>query len=149
MVMNPDDPLNGAIREGDPPFRSEKPPENALSNPIRFSAYFWLLLILNVAAAYSSAPFWIYDLPGSGSSAMILLYSPIAISLLFLMGSSSLVLPTVFLVSFLLLIATLSFLLRRSRIAIAVTPILVFLICLAQGLVFAWIIRGIDAIGHS
>jgi len=148
MVMTPDDAFDGAIREGDPPFGGRRTAE-VPPRPKRLCAGFWLLLVLNVIAAYLPGLFWVHDLPGSGSSALIYLYSPIAFSLLFLIGTTSLIPPTIFLGAFLCAIAALSFLLQRSRIAKVVMPVALFFLCLAQGLMFAAALRGIDAIGHS
>jgi hypothetical protein len=143
------DPIDGAIREGDPPIGGGMPRANASPNANRLSRYFWLLLFLNIAAAYCPSLFWMNDLPGSGSAAEFFPYSPIAISLLFLIGFKSMVFPTVLLCGFLSLIVALSFLFQRSRIVIIAMPGALFLLCLVQGLVFAAALRGIDAIGHS
>lgn len=146
--MTSNDISDNAIRESDPArlgkWATQQPP-----SPTRLSAQFAMLLVLNLVAAYVPGLFWVPGLPGSGSSALIYLFSPVAPLLLFLMGSSSLILPTSFLGSFICVIMTLSFLLRRSRIAMIAMPVLLFFLCLIQGLWFAEAIRGIDAIGNS
>ncbi|MBL8828656.1 MAG: hypothetical protein JNM18_16865 [Planctomycetaceae bacterium] len=146
--MTPDDAFDGAIREGDPPLGGRRAAEVPPASK-RLCASFWLLLSLNVIAAYLPGLFWVHALPGSGSSALNYFYSPIAFSLLFLIGTTSLIPPTIFLGAFLCMIVALSFLLQRSRIAMLAMPILLLILCLVQGLMFAGMLIGIDAIGHS
>ena len=124
MAMTPVNAFDGAIRKGDPPLGGSRTAEVPPS-PKRLCAGFWLLLVLNVVAAYLPGLLWVHDLPGSGKSALIYFYSPI-FSLLFLIGTTSLIPPTIFLGAFLCGIAALSFLLQRSRSAMVVMPVVLF-----------------------
>ncbi len=147
-VMTTDSTLDRAIREGNPPVLGRRA-EEAPPRRKPLTECFWLLLAPNVAAAYLPGLFWVHDLAGSGSSSLVYIYSPIALSALFHIGSSSLVPLTIYLSAFLCVIAELSFLLQRWRMAMLVMPVLLFFLCLVQGLMFAAFLRGIDAMGHS
>lgn len=143
--MTPDDSFDGDFRKCDPSVTGSSSTVGSLRTN-RLGAGFRLLLILNILSAYLPGLFWLHNLPGSDGSALFYLYSPIAISLLFLIGSNSLILPTIFLGTFFYGITLLSILLQRSRLALFTMPILLFILCLAQGLVFAKVIRGLNAI---
>jgi hypothetical protein len=66
-----------------------------------------------------------------------------------MIGSTSLVPPTLVLTLFLSFLIFVSVTLKDSAVARVVSPLVVLLVCWAQGVVFAEIVYGINAIGHS
>lgn len=109
---------------------------------------FLLFLVGNLAAAYTPGVLWLPGLPGEGASPWLLPDSPVLLVMFFLDWENPLAWCTVF-VAFLILIATLSALWRRFRLAWFVLSSVLFVASLIQGLLVAAIVRGIDAIGHS
>jgi hypothetical protein len=102
---------------------------------------------LNLLAAYVPALLWVPGLPGSASTERKLLYSPVLLAGLCLDATNPLAAASV-LVGFLLLVGLASVLLHRSRSAWLATPTALIIYSLLQGLTAAWLVRGIDAVGH-
>ena len=113
------------------------------------SAHFWLLLTLNLLAAYLPSLVWVEEVSAFGNQCLWYLYSPICFLVLFLKETNSLLPLTVILIVFWCVIMGASWAMRRERIAMAVMPLLLFVVSLLQGLLFADFLRGLDAIGHS
>jgi hypothetical protein len=109
---------------------------------------FLLFLIGNLAAAYAPGVFWVPSLPGRGASPWLWPLSPVLL-VMFLLDSETPVACWAVLATFLLLIAALTALWCRLRLAWVILAGALFVASLAQGLLIVEIVRGIDAIGHS
>src|SRR5438270_586674 len=108
---------------------------------------FLTFLLANVLAAYAPAVSWVPDLGGTTSVGCRFLFSPVAFALLVRRVEDPDAAWGVLAV-FLLLLVVISALLSRWKKAWVAVPVIVFVVCLVQGQLFAAAISGIDAIGH-
>ena len=106
-----------------------------------------LLVFINLVAGYAPSPFWLATLPGDGASALILLFSPI--SWVFIQGVNSLWIASLLLFGFFVVVFCSSVASCQSRTARFAVPGCIFAYSLAQGMLFAAFVRGIDALGRS
>lgn len=109
---------------------------------------FFALLGLNLVASYAPAVFWLVGLPGTANAGYEFLASPVALVLLSFWVTDAAVALCV-LAGFLFLLVALSAGFCRSRSAMVAIPGVLFVLSLLQGLLVTWIVRGIEAIGHS
>jgi hypothetical protein len=109
---------------------------------------FNLFLTGNIAAAFAPGVFWLPSLPGQGASPWLVPLSPILL-LMFSLDTDNPLACGAVLLTFLLLVACLTFLSQRFPSARIIVPTALFVLSLMQGLLVAAIVRGIDAIGQS
>ncbi len=103
---------------------------------------------LNLLAAYAPSLLCLPKLAGTGSTFWTLLLFPVLLAEILLWATNTLVALSV-LSAFVAALALVSCAFCRTKKAWVVTPGIVALYSLLQGLMAATIIDGIDAIGHS
>jgi hypothetical protein len=99
----------------------------------------------NILAANAPTPFWLLSIRGNGVSPLSPLFSPVVL----LSGNNNLWVGWSLLIGFYAVVVLMSANGHRSKTARLAIPAILFGYSLAQGLVFAAWITGIDAIGHS
>jgi|SRR5215831_7410203 len=108
------------------------------------------MLVLNLLASYAPGILWVPSVLGVGGNlGLIFLISPVAFLILIVSPSDAGPLALGVLGAYVLFLAALAWCFSWSRLAFFVIPGLLIVYSLGQGLLFAEIIHGIDAIGHS
>jgi hypothetical protein len=108
------------------------------------------MLALDLLASYAPGILWVPSVVGVGGSlGLIFLISPVALLILIVSPTDAGPLGLGILSAYWLLMSGLAWCFNWSRYAFFIIPGLLLICSLAQGLLFAEIIHGIDAIGHS